>query len=108
MLTGLADKIILPLKVMVHTVIANQRAMHNDFEFFKDFVSSENIPEFNGYNTKLCRLAGISVLPMNKAVYMPLIVMLPADPSTMITAIVEKNRLTSAAGQEFTIFTCDQ
>ena len=31
MLTGSADKIILPLKVMAHTVIAKQIAMHNDF-----------------------------------------------------------------------------
>ena len=53
MLTGSADKIILPLKVMAHRVIAKQRAMHNDLEFFKDVISSENIPEFNGYNTKL-------------------------------------------------------
>ena len=33
MLTGSANKIILPLKIMAHTVIAKQRAMHNDFEF---------------------------------------------------------------------------
>ena len=45
MLTGSANKIILPLKIMAHTVIAKQRAMHNDFEFFKDVISSENIPE---------------------------------------------------------------
>ena len=56
MLTGSADKITLPLTVMAHTVIAKQRAMHNDFEFSKDVISSENIPEFNGYNTKLCRV----------------------------------------------------
>ena len=35
MLTGSTDKIILPLKVMAHTVIAKQRAMHNNFEFFQ-------------------------------------------------------------------------
>ena len=54
------------------------------------------------------QLAGILVSPRNKAVYMPLIDMSPADPSTMMTALVEANRLTSEAGQEFTIFTCDQ
>ena len=108
MLTGSAYKIILPLKVMAHIIIAKQRAMQNDFEFFKDVISSENILEFNGYNTKLDRLAGFSVLPRNKAVYMPLIDMPHADPSTMMTALVEANRLTSEDGQEFTIFTCDQ
>ena len=67
-------------------------------EFFKDVISSENIPEFNVYNTKLCRLAGLSVSPRIKAVCMPL----------MMTALVEANRLTTEASQEFTIFTCDQ
>ena len=103
MLTGSANKIILPLKIMAHTVIAKHRAMLNDFEFFKDVISSEN-----GYNTKLCRLAGLSVSPRNKALYMPLIDMPPVDYSTMMTALIEANRLTSEAGQEFTICTCDQ
>ena len=40
--------------------------------------------------------------------YMPLIDMPPVDHSTMMTALIEANRLTSEAGQEFTIFTCDQ
>ena len=35
MLIRSANKIILPLKIMAHTVIAKQRAMHNDFEFFQ-------------------------------------------------------------------------
>ena len=105
MLTGSANKIILPLKIMAHTVIERQRAMHNAFKFFKDVISSENIPEFNGYNTKLCRLAGLSVSHCNKAVYMPLIDMSPVDHNTMMTALIEANRLTPEVGQEFTIFT---
>ena len=82
--------------------------MHNDFEFLKDVISSKNIPEFNGYNTKLYRLSGLSVSPRNKAVYMPLLDIPLADRSTMMTSLIEANRLTSEAGQEFTIFTCDQ
>ena len=64
---------------MAHAVIAKQRAMHNYFDFFNDVISSENIPEFNGYNTTLYRLAGLSVSPRNEAVYMSLIDMPPAD-----------------------------
>ena len=108
MLTGSANKIILPLKIMAHTVIVKQRAMHNDFEFFKDVISSVNIPELNGYNTKLCRFAGLSVSPKNKAVYMPLIDMPLVDHSTMMTALIEANKLASEAVQEFSIFTFDQ
>ena len=37
--------------------------------------------------------------------YMPLIDMPPADLSMMMTVLVEVNRLTLEAGQEFTIFT---
>ena len=77
-------------------------------DFFKDFITTENTPEFNGYNTKVCRLTGPSVSPRNKSVYMPLIHMPPADPSTMMTVLVGTKRLTPEAGQEFTIFTCDQ
>ena len=40
--------------------------------------------------------------------YMTLIDMPPVDHSTMMTALIEANRLTSEAGHEFTIFTCDQ
>ena len=108
MLTGSANKIILPLKIKAHTVITMQRAMHNNFEFFKDVISSETIPEFNRYNTALCILDGLSASPRNKAVYMPLIDMPPVDHSTMMTTLIEANRLTSEAGQEFNIFTCDQ
>ena len=86
MLTGSANKIILPLKIMAY----------------------ENIPEFNGYTTKLCRLTGLSVSPRNKAVYMPLIDMPHVDHITIMTALIEANRLTTEAGQEFNIFTCDQ
>ena len=58
--------------------------------------------------TQNCKLAWLSVSPRNKAVYMPLIDMPPVDHSTMMTALIEANRLTSEAGQEFTIFSCDQ
>ena len=32
----------------------------------------------------------------------------PADPTTMLSAMVEGQRLTSAMGQDFTVFTADQ
>ena len=81
MLTGSADKIILPLNASDHTVIVKQRAIHNDV------ISSENIPEFNGFNTTLCRLAGLSVSPRIKVVHLPLIDMPHADPSTMMISL---------------------
>ena len=103
-----AKNVILPLKILSRIIISKERAMHNDFAFLNDVISYENIPEFNGYNTKLCRQSRHIMSPRNKAVYMPLIDTPPADPSTMMTALAEAGRLTSETGQEFTIFTCDQ
>ena len=40
--------------------------------------------------------------------YVPIIDQIPADPSTMLTAIIEATRLTEQAGQSITIFTADQ
>ena len=40
--------------------------------------------------------------------YTPLIELTPSDPSTIITAMVEAERLTNMTGQTNTIFTADQ
>ena len=43
-----------------------------------------------------------------KAVYLPLVDMVPPDPTTMLTVMTEAQKLTNAAGQQYTIFTNDQ
>ena len=35
--------------------VSRKRADENDFAFFHDIVAQEGCPEFNGYNTQLCR-----------------------------------------------------
>ena len=66
------------------------------------------IPEFNGYNTARAREHGHGVQPATKAVYRPLIDMKPSDPDTMLTAMVEAQKLTNSCGQIATVFTNDQ
>ncbi len=55
----------------------------------KQIVSGQDTPEFAGYNTKLCREQGQASQPPTRAIYTPLIDMDPADPDTMLTAMVE-------------------
>lgn len=98
----------LPLKILAHQVISLKRAKDTDFQFMKDIVTVQNTPEFGGYNTKLSRLQSHSVRPKTRSVYLPLVDMAPAEPSTMLTAMVEAQKLTNAAGQQYTIFTNDQ
>ena len=49
-----------------------------------------------------------SLKPATKAVYTPLIDMVPSHPATMMTAMVEAQKLTKQTGQFYTVFTADQ
>ena len=74
----------------------------------KSVVTDPGTPEFNGYNMKQSREQGHTICPYTKAVYLPLIDMSPAEPDTILTAMVESQRLTTRTGQVYTIFTNDQ
>ena len=98
----------LPLKVLTRQYISLQRAQTFDFTFLKAIVSTPGTPEFNGFNTCSAREQGHATKPKTKAVYLPLIDMAPAEPDTMLTAMIEAQRLTNMTGQAYTIFTNDQ
>ncbi len=97
-----ATRAVLPLKVLAQQVIQLARAQFLDFKFFKAVVTDTDTPEFGGFNTKLAREQGQSAQPATRAIYTPLIDMTPADPDTMMTAMVEGQKLTKQCGQEFT------
>ena len=98
---------VLPLKILVHKYLANQRANENDLAFFLDVTTKPASPEFNGYNTAMSREQGHTVQPKTKAAYLPLIDMTPSDPDTIMTALARAQQLTKETGQKFTVFTCD-
>ena len=79
-----------------------------DFGFLKRVITKPNTPEFGGFNTKLSREQGQSAQPATRAICTPLIDMTPADPDTVMTAMVQTQKLTKECGQEITIFTNDQ
>ena len=61
-----------------------------------------------GNNTQRARNAGQPPQRKTDVVYSPFLDMIPSEPDTMKTAMVEAQRLTQLTGQEWTIFTSDQ
>ena len=74
----------------------------------KSVVTDPGTPEVNCYNMKQSREQGHAICPHTKAVYLPIIGMSPTKPHTILTAIVESQRLTTMTGQVYMIFTNDQ
>ena len=54
LLSQFLKKQVLPLKFLVHMVLSLHRANEGNLTFLKDIINSNNCPEFNGYNTRLC------------------------------------------------------
>ena len=102
---NLARRSPLPLKILTQKFISVSRAHETDVSFMKSVVTDPGTPEFNGYNMKQSREQGHTICPYTKAVYLPLIDMSPAEPDTILTAMVESQRLTTMTGQVCTIFT---
>ena len=87
--------------------VSQNRATGIDFQFLLDLYSSADCPEYNGYNTKLCREQGHTLKPKTKVVYLPLIDKTPADPSTIMTAMAKAIQVTNNTGQRYVVFTAD-
>ena len=102
-----ATRAVLPLHVLAHQAIQLSRTHVLDFDFLKRVITKPNTPEFGGFNTKLSREQDQSAQPATRAIYTPLIDMTPTDPDTMMTAMVQAQKLTKECGQEITIFTND-
>ena len=73
-----------------------------DFNFFLDIVSKDKCLEYNGYYYCLSNDQGLSVRPKTKIIHIPLLDMVPANPTTQV------KKLSFEHGQRSCIFTCDQ
>ncbi len=98
----------LPLKMLASQIVSMMKANAKDLKFIKYIATNPKTPEFGDYNTRTIRLKGKSPKPKTKAVYLPLVDMSPAEPTTMLTAMVEAQKITNVSGQQYTIFTNDQ
>jgi len=101
-------KYVLPLTILASQQVTVARARDVDFKFFQMIVGDHNTPEYGRFNIRLSREQSKSVQAATKAVYTPLIDMIPSDPDTMIAVMMEATRLTNDTGQSFTIFKADQ
>ena len=103
-----ATKSVLNLTVLASQVVAASRARAMDFQFLSQILGPNFCPEWNGFNSHLNRVDGHTIIPATTCVYTPWIDMKPSDPDTMLTAMVEAERLVKSTGQDIVVFTCDQ
>ena len=87
---------------------SNSRAEEYDMQFLQEVISSDNCPEYNGFNTRLCREQGHSLQPKANVVYLPLQDTSPTDPKTILNYILKAKDITTKAGQEYVVYTADQ
>ena len=102
-----ANKTVMSLKILAETAIVSTRARETDFLFLKEMSNNDNCPEFNWYNTQICRDQGHLPKFKTKAMYMPLINMMPSDPDTIMTALRQAQQITSDRGQDYIGLTAD-
>ncbi len=95
-------------ELVLYQDVSTRRAGDLDFQFLQDICITVDCPEYNGYNTKLCREQGHTLKPQTNIVYLPLIDRPPADPATIMGAMVKAKKLTEDLGQKYTILTADQ
>ena len=74
---------VLPLSLLATQVVTAQRALENEFAFFQDILDESKCPEYNGYNTRLCREAGMNTKPKTEVAFLPLVDRPPAHPDTI-------------------------
>ena len=79
--------------------ISLNRAKQLNFNFLSSVLQEANTSEYNGFNTRFCREAGMMPARKSAVRYMPLLYMKPADPDTGNTAIVNGLRIVQEANQ---------
>ena len=88
-----AKNIVLPLKVLAKQIVSQARVNQ----------VKKACPEYHGYNTARFREEGRELGPKTDLEYKPLIDMNPADPDTIMTALVKSQELMHLSDQKFTV-----
>ena len=103
------DCCISPLAVLATQAVSLSRTHDIDHQFLREVIVNPSCtPEYNGFNVRFARNQGHSTKPATTAIYTPLIDMTPSDPDTIMSAMLEAQRLTNKCGQAITVFTNDQ
>ena len=67
--------------------------------FLKETLTNNKVPDFHGFNTRATRDSGKSTKAKAKSIYTPLIGKFLSDPSTLVTAMIEAEKLTTEVCQ---------
>ena len=94
--------------MLCNGVIMKGKATEDDFIFIKSSVKDDGTPDYNGFRTQQARETGRGTKYKTIITFKPLINKTPSDPSTVLTAMHEVEKVSNEAGQTFSIFTCDQ
>ena len=92
----------------MRTIIIHEKTKKEDFHFIKSILKSDETPDYNGYNATKIRNNGESLKSKTKVIFTLLLDGTPSDLSTVLTAMIEEEKITNQAGQNLTIFTADQ
>ena len=95
-----AQRGVLALKILCSQVINGKEAKAIDFQFIKDILTEQSVPDFAGYNTRKIRESGKQVQQKTKVIYRPLIHKIPADPSTILTAMYDTELASKMQGNK--------
>ena len=80
----------------------------DDFLFLKSCVIKPSTSDFSSYNTRTTRETGQSLKAKSKVYYRSLINKTPVDPSTMLTAMCDLEKISKDASLSFSIITYDK
>ena len=88
-------------------VVSLYRARELDYSFLSNVLQEADTPEYNGFNTQVCRESGMQTACKSIVRYMPLLNMKPADPDTVNTVIVKGLSIIEGANQDYFVMTAD-
>ena len=92
-----------PLKLLCTQNLLTERSRAEDFRFIKRSLLEENCPDFHGFNKNDARIADQAPKPKSKITFRQLIDQAPSEPSTMLTSMVDAEKVTNAADEKITV-----
>ena len=94
--------------ILRHQTVILSRARDLDVQFLSSSLSNNNACEYGGYPTKVTHDQIYTLKPATDTRYRPLQDRKSSNPSTVKTAMVEVQLLSSNCGQQFVDVTADQ
>ena len=87
-----------PLQLLCTQILLAERSRVGDFRFLKRSLLEKHFPDFHGFNTNEARIAGHAPKSKSKIISSQLIDQTPSEPSTVLTSMVNAEKVTNAAG----------